>query len=128
MYLKRWSWSSLICAERAPSHGGEVGEGGGWIYGITWKNVYFNISVLLIVDTTTILKLVFPTAYCFCLESQLSGCVVAIIIVVFAVVIVIVIFIFVSWGLSLLLLLLLLMSSSSSSSSSSSFFCGYCCY
>ena len=34
---------------------------GEWIYGITWKHVYFNIFVLFIVDTTSILKLVFPT-------------------------------------------------------------------
>ena len=39
-----------------------------WIYGITWKHVYSNISVLLILDTTSILKSVFPTAYCFCLD------------------------------------------------------------
>ena len=34
---------------------------GEWIYGITWKHVYFNISVVFIVHTTSILKLVFPT-------------------------------------------------------------------
>ena len=32
-----------------------------WIYGITWKHAYFNIFILFIVDTTPILKLVFPT-------------------------------------------------------------------
>ena len=35
---------------------------------------------------TSILKLVFPTAYCFCFDSHLNGCVVAIF-VVFSVVI-----------------------------------------
>ena len=35
-----------------------------------------------IVDNTTFLKLVFPVTYCFCLDSLLSGCVVAIIVVV----------------------------------------------
>ena len=34
---------------------------GEWIYGITWKHAYFNIFVLFIVDSTSILKLVFPT-------------------------------------------------------------------
>ena len=34
---------------------------GEWIYGITWKHVYFNIFSLFTVDTTSILKLVFPT-------------------------------------------------------------------
>ena len=32
---------------------------GEWIYGITWKHVYFNISVLFIVDTSSTLKLMF---------------------------------------------------------------------
>ena len=32
---------------------------GEWIYGITWSHVYFNISVLFIVDTMFILKEVF---------------------------------------------------------------------
>ena len=40
---------------------------GEWIYGITWKHVYFNIFVLFIVDTISILKLAFPTVHCFCL-------------------------------------------------------------
>ena len=57
---------------------------GEWIYGITWKHVYFNISVLFIVDTGSILKLVFPITYCVCLDSQLSGCVVVIMVVVIA--------------------------------------------
>ena len=34
---------------------------GKWMYGITWKHVFFNIFILFIVDTTSILKLVFPT-------------------------------------------------------------------
>ena len=38
----------------------------------------FNISVLFFVDTTSILKSVFPTS-CFCLDGHLGGCVVAII-------------------------------------------------
>ena len=32
-----------------------------WIYWITWKHVYFNIFVVFIVHTTSILKLVFHT-------------------------------------------------------------------
>ena len=40
--------------------------------------MYFNISVLCIVDTTSILKSVFPTTYCFCLDGHLGGCVIAI--------------------------------------------------
>ena len=35
-----------------------------WICGITWKHVYLNIFVLVIVDTPPILKLVFPSGYC----------------------------------------------------------------
>ena len=34
---------------------------GEWIYEITWKHVFFNKFVLFIEDTTSILKLVFPT-------------------------------------------------------------------
>ena len=44
--------------------------------------MYFNIFVLFIVDTTSILKLVFPTVYCFCLDGYFGGCVVAIIVTV----------------------------------------------
>ena len=44
---------------------------GEWIYGITWKHVYFNISVLFIADTTSILKLVFPATNCFLLPLLL---------------------------------------------------------
>ena len=40
---------------------GKIPITGGWIYRITWKHVYFNIFVVFIVRTTTILKLVFPT-------------------------------------------------------------------
>ena len=32
-----------------------------WIYGITWKHVYFSIFVVFMVYTTSILKLAFPT-------------------------------------------------------------------
>ena len=53
MYLETWSWSSLICVEKASSRGSEYME--------SRENVYFNIFVLFIVDTTSILKLVFPT-------------------------------------------------------------------
>ena len=56
---------------------------GKWIYGITWKRVYFDISVLFIVDNTSILKLVFPIYYCFCLDIKLIGCVVIIVAVAF---------------------------------------------
>ena len=58
---------------------------GEWISGTTWKHVYFNISVLFIVNTTFILKLVFPTSYCFCLDDRLGGYVVATIVPVFIV-------------------------------------------
>ena len=75
MYLETWPWSRLTCPKKASSRGE-------WIYGITWKHVYFNISVLFIVDITTILKLVFPTLYCFCLDGHLGGCVVAIIVAI----------------------------------------------
>ena len=33
------------------------------IYGITWKHVYFNIFIFFIVDTASVLKLLFPTVY-----------------------------------------------------------------
>ena len=42
---------------------GKIPIMGEWIYGITWKHVHFNISVLFIVDTTSSLKLVFPIPY-----------------------------------------------------------------
>ena len=58
-----------------------------WLYGITWKHVHFNIFVLFIADTTSILKLVFPTVYCFCLDGYFCGCVVAIIVTVVVVVV-----------------------------------------
>ena len=47
---------------------------GEWIH-VYSEHVYFNIFVHFIVDTTSILKLVFPTAYCFCLGGHLGGCV-----------------------------------------------------
>ena len=46
------------------------------------ENVYLNIFVLSLVDTTSILKLVFPTVYYFCLDGYFGGCVVAIIVTV----------------------------------------------
>ena len=78
LYLETWSWSPLICV-------GKVSIMGEWISGTTWKHVYFNISVLFIVNTTFILKLVFPTSYCFCLDDRLGGYVVATIVPVFIV-------------------------------------------
>ena len=75
MYLETWSWSSLICAEKVPLQGS--------CYIELRKNMcFFNIFVLFIVDTTFILKLVFPTVYCFCLDGYFGGCVVAIIVTV----------------------------------------------
>ena len=59
---------------------------GEWIYGMTLKQVYFNLSVLFVVGTTSILKSVFPTAYCFCLDGHLGDCAVAIIVAVVVVV------------------------------------------
>ena len=43
------------------------------------KTCYFNIFVLFIVDTTSILKLVFPTVYCFWHDGYFGGCVVVIV-------------------------------------------------
>ena len=70
---------------------------GEWIYGITQKKVYFNILVLFIVDTTSVLKLVFPTVYYFCLDGYSGGCVVVIIVTV-----VVVVFIYLSFYLFIL--------------------------
>ena len=56
--------------------------------------MYFNISVLFIVDTTSILKLVFITVYCSCLDGHLDCCVVAIIVAVVLAVCFIYLFIF----------------------------------
>ena len=47
--------------------------------------MYFNISVFFVVYNTSILKMVFPITYCFCLDSHLSACVVVIIVVSFIV-------------------------------------------
>ena len=58
------------------------------------KTCYFNIFVLFIVDTTSFLKLVFLTVYCFCLDGYFSGCVVAIIATVVVVVVAIYLFIY----------------------------------
>ena len=37
---------------------------GEWIYGITWKHVYFNIFVLFIVDTTSKINTKISVSYC----------------------------------------------------------------
>ena len=74
MYLKTWSWLPLICVEKASSWGSGFME--------LPENVYFHISIVFILDTTSILKLVFPTVYCFCLDGYVDGCVVAIIVTV----------------------------------------------
>ena len=74
--METMSWSPLICAERAPSR--ETG------YMELREKVFFNISGLFIVDTTSVLKLMFLITYCFCLDSHLSGCVVVIINIVIA--------------------------------------------
>ena len=52
-------------------------------------------TYLAVATSTSILKLIFLTAYCFCFDSHLNGCVVAIFVVVFSVVIPTVILIFV---------------------------------
>ena len=58
-----------------------------WIYGISWKHVYLNISFLFTVDTTFILKLVFLLLFVSVLmQGHLGGCVVAIIVNVVVVV------------------------------------------
>ena len=60
-----------IYVQKKPHHGGvDI-----WNY----VNMYFNISVVFIVDNTFILKLVFLFPYCFHLDSHLSGCVTVII-------------------------------------------------
>ena len=60
-----------------------------WIYGISWKHVYLNISFLFTVDTTFILKLAFLLLFVFVLmQGHLGGCVVAIIVNVVVVVVV----------------------------------------
>ena len=60
-----------------------------WIYGISWKHVYLNISFLFTVDTTFILKLVFLLLFVSVLmQGHLGGCVVAIIVNVVVVVVV----------------------------------------
>ena len=48
--------------------------------------MYVDIFILFVVDTTSILKLVFPAVYCFCLNGYFSGCVVVIIVTVVVVV------------------------------------------
>ena len=60
-----------------------------WIYGISWKHVYLNISFLFTVDTTFILKLAFLLLFVSVLmQGHLGGCVVAIIVYVVVVVVV----------------------------------------
>ena len=44
--------------------------------------MYFNVSDLFIVDTTSILKLMFPVAFCFWVDSCLGYCV-AVVVVIF---------------------------------------------
>ena len=59
-----------------------------WIYGISWKHVYLNISFLFTVDTTFILKLAFLLLFVSVLmQGHLGGCVVAIIVNVVVVVV-----------------------------------------
>ena len=57
--------------------------------------MHFNIFVLFIADTTSVLKLVFPTVYCFCLDGYFGGCVVAIIVTVVVVAVVLFIYLFI---------------------------------
>ena len=60
-----------------------------WIYGISWKHVYLNISFLFTVDATFILKLAFLLLFVSVLmQGHLGGCVVAIIVNVVVVVVV----------------------------------------
>ena len=51
--------------------------------------LYENMSILIflffIVYNASILKMVFPITYCFCLDSHLSTCIVVIIVVSFIV-------------------------------------------
>ena len=66
-----------------------------WIYGISWKHVYLNISFLFTVDTTFILKLAFLLLFVSVLmQGHLGGCVVAIIVNVVVVVVVVYLFIY----------------------------------
>ena len=88
------------------------------MYGITWKHVYFNIFVLFIVDATSILKLVFPSVYCFCLDGYFRRCVVAIIANVVVVVAFIYLFIFVYLFIYLFICLFIYLL----------FFCRFDCY
>ena len=44
--------------------------------------MYFSIFVLFIVDTTSILKLVFPIVYCFCIDGCFGRFVVAVIVTI----------------------------------------------
>ena len=80
MYLEAWSWSPLICAEKAPSR--ETG------YMESREKVYFNIFVIFIEDTTSILKLVFPHCWLFLSWWLFSACAVAIVATVVVVVVV----------------------------------------
>ena len=68
---------------------------GEWIYGITWRHVYFNIPVLFNEDTTSILKLVFTTVYCFCLDGYVGGYAFAIINTIVVVFIYLLIYLFI---------------------------------
>ena len=61
---------AIDMCEKAPSRGSGYME--------LSQHVYFNISVLFIVDTTSILKSLLPAAYYFCLDDYLGDCIVAI--------------------------------------------------
>ena len=104
------SWSLMIMV--AIDMCGKSPIPGEWIYGNTWKHVYFNIFVLFIVDTTYILKLLFPTVYYFCLGGYFGDCVVAISFTVVVVFIYLFFYLFISlfWFFIYLFLLLLLLS------------------
>ena len=66
------------------------------------EKMYLNIFVLFIVDPTSILKLVFPTIYYFCLDGYFGGCVVAIIVIVVVVVFIyLFIYLFIDWFIDL---------------------------
>ena len=65
---------------------------GDWISEITWKHTYSNISNFFIVDTTSLLKFVFPIAYYFCLGGRLGGCVVVAVVSIYYLFLLIILF------------------------------------
>ena len=79
----RTFYPTLICAEKAPSRGCRYMELHENMCILMFSLCFF--SVVFIVDSTSILKSVCTTGYCFCLDGDFGGCVVAII---FAVVVV----------------------------------------